>query len=235
MIEAKQISKKYDSKRILKKISFVVRAGTIHGFVGPNGSGKSTFLNILVRLVLPDGGEAYIEKRLVQQEPFFNEHLGYVPAEAKFPPEMTVKEYILDRGYLRDISTTEVLRKISISSLARFLDCNCNELSTGWKKILQLFILKLYKPAIILLDEPFNGLDPTFRYELLNNLKNIRANGKTILISTHILSDLQKLADDITMINNGKIIYIDPKNSDIEIAYKNIFVNEERRENFELL
>src|SRR5271154_3745698 len=103
IIEVKQVSKRYGGKTVLNNVSFSVRAGTIHGFIGPNGAGKSTTLNISVRLVLPTGGEEYIESKSVAREPSFNEHLGFIPAEPRFASGVSVEEYILDCGYLRDV------------------------------------------------------------------------------------------------------------------------------------
>ncbi|CFW93235.1 putative Sulfate-transporting ATPase [endosymbiont DhMRE of Dentiscutata heterogama] len=232
VIEIKQVSKRYGDKTVLNSVSFAVRKGTIHGFIGPNGAGKTTTLSILTRLVLPTHGEAYIESKSVNHDPRFNERLGFIPAEPKFP-NLTVEKYLLDCGYLRDIPKEIVLRKLASSPLSQFRSQNCHSLSTGWKKILQVFTLSLYRPRVYLLDEPFNGLDPSFRQDLFNNLKNIRDKGGTILMSTHILSDLQKLADDITMIRRGHIVYTGPKTADIEKTYEEYFI-EKGQQLFEL-
>jgi len=223
VIEVKQISKRYGDKTVLNNVSFSVRKGTIHGFIGPNGAGKTTTLSILTRLVLPTRGEAYIDSKSVNRDPRFNENLGFIPAEPKFP-SLTVQNYLLDCGYLRDIPREKVLRKLASSPLYQFRYQNCHSLSTGWKKILQVFTLSLYRPRIFLLDEPFNGLDPSFRQDLFNNLLSIKKQGGTILMSTHILSDLQKLADDITMIRKGKIVYSGSKTGDIEKTYEDYFI-----------
>ena len=228
VIELKHLNKRYDSKTVLNNVSFFVRQGTIHGFIGPNGAGKSTTLNISVRLVLPNGGEEYIDFKSVRNDPRFNERLGWIPAEPHFP-NATVESYLLDIGYLRDIPKEEVFRKLVNSPLSQFRRQSCSSLSTGWKKILQVFALSLYRPKIYLLDEPFNGLDPSFRQDLFNNLKAIGEKGGTILMSTHILSDLQKLADDITMIKRGEIVYTGPKTTDIEKTYEDYFVEKDRR------
>ncbi|CAJ0757612.1 2354_t:CDS:1 [Entrophospora sp. SA101] len=223
VIEVKQVSKRYGNKTVLNNVSFFVRKGTIHGFIGPNGAGKTTTLGILTRLVLPTHGETYIDNKSVNRDPNFNRRLGFIPAEPRFP-SLTVENYLLDCGYLRDIPKAEVLRKLASSPLAQFRRQNCHSLSTGWKKILQVFTLSLYRPKIYLLDEPFNGLDPSFRQDLFNNLKAIRDKGGTILMSTHILSDLQKLADDITMIKRGEIVYTGTKTADIEQTYEDYFI-----------
>ncbi|WNE40564.1 MAG: Linearmycin resistance ATP-binding protein LnrL [Mycoplasmataceae bacterium] len=222
-IEVKRVSKKYGSKKILDNVSFSVEKGTIHGFIGPNGAGKTTTISILTRLVLSNSGKVYVDKKNIDKDPSFNQLLGFIPAEPKLP-NLTVENYVLDCGYLRDIPQAEVLKKLSKSPLSKFRSQNCNSLSTGWKKILQLFTLSIYRPKIFLLDEPFNGLDPSFRQDLFNSLKEIKEKGGTILMSTHILSDLQKLADDITMIKGGKIVYTGKKTTDIEKTYEDYFV-----------
>src|ERR1700722_6872806 len=130
IVEIKQIRKRYGNKIVLNRVSFSVRKGTIHGFIGPNGAGKSTSLNISVRLVLPDGGDEFINFKSVRNDPRFNEQLGFIPAEPKFS-DLTVEEYVLDCGYLRDIPKGEVLRKLSRSPLSQFRHQNCHSLSTG--------------------------------------------------------------------------------------------------------
>ena|SRR2546423_12573059 len=130
-IEIKRVSKRYSDKTVLDNASFSVRAGTIHGFIGPNGAGKSTTLNISVRLVLPTGGEEYIEGKSVANNPNFNENLGFIPAEPRFISRMKVEEYVRDCGYLRDVPPSEISKKIANSPLAKFRHHTCNSLSTG--------------------------------------------------------------------------------------------------------
>lgn len=234
IIEVEKVRKSYNGKTVLNDISFFVREGTIHGFIGPNGSGKTTTLGILAGLVLPNHGNVYIDGKSVKNDPRFNERLGFVPAEPILP-DISVQEHVLDCGYLRDIPENKVLRKLAGSPLFRFRHQNCRSLSTGWKKILQVFILSLYRPKIFLLDEVFNGLDPSFRHDLFNELLRIVKEGGTILVSTHILSDLQKFADDeqitfdMTMIKDGNIVYTGEKTPDIEKTYEKYFIEKGKR------
>jgi ABC-2 type transport system ATP-binding protein len=137
---------------------------------------------------------------------------------------------------------SEVLNKLriflaSLPSQQFSENQSCRSLSTGQKKALQVFVLSICRPTkekILVLDEVFNGLDPSLRQDLFNNLKRIRDHGGTILLSTHILSDLNKLADDITMIKSGKIVYTGEKTADIEQTYEDYFFEKGRRGAFEL-
>ena len=130
VIEVNRISKKYD-RYVLNDVSFDVKPGTIHGFIGPNGAGKTTTLSIIMRLVLPNGGDIKVEGKSITTDPSFNEHLGFIPAEPKFPSNLSVEEYALDCGYLRDIPRDKVLQKLVSSPLSQFRYKKCHELSTG--------------------------------------------------------------------------------------------------------
>src|SRR6185369_4857517 len=122
-IRVELVSKRYN-KYVLKNARFSVRPGTIHGFIGPNGSGKTTTLNILVLLVLPTLGEAYIEDKSVNNDPGFNQNLGFIAAEPQFSGR-TVEEYVVSCGYLRDVPEEEALRKLIKSPLAKFRHQDC--------------------------------------------------------------------------------------------------------------
>lgn len=237
-IEVKHINKSYGQRLVLKNISFSVKLGTIHGFIGPNGAGKTTVENIITGLVFPNNGEVKVGGKSVFNDPTFNENLGFIPAEPRFP-NLTVEDFLLDCGNLRNIPREKVLRKLTGSPLSRFRYQKCHELSTGWKKILQVFSLSIYfenlSTKILIMDEPFNGLDPSFREDLFNNIKSIRANGGTVFLSTHVLPDLERLSvDDITMIKNGKIVYSGPRTADIEETYREHFIDKNKKGMFDL-
>ncbi|CAI2198698.1 16224_t:CDS:1 [Funneliformis geosporum] len=227
-IQVKNFTKRFNNKTVVNNASFQVKKGSIHGFIGPNGSGKSTTLNALLGLVIASGGELLIEDKKVISDPTFSANVGYVPAEPLFPRNMKVKQFVEFVGLLRDISATQAHQKLAASSLNRLSSQKCITLSTGQKKLLQLFAIDLYHPGILLLDEPFNGLDPTKRTLLIRKIKEIRDQGGTILMSTHILSDLQELADEITMIKptqgGSQIVYSGDKTADIQKTYEQYFV-----------
>ncbi|CAH1755990.1 14066_t:CDS:2 [Entrophospora sp. SA101] len=203
--EVKNFTKRFGYKTVVNNASFRVKRGSIHGFIGPNGAGKSTTLNALMGLVISSGGELLIEEKKVITDPNFNANVGYVPAEPLFPRNMKVKSFIEFCGLLRDIPASQVGQKLNSSSLNSLL------------------------MALTRLKE--HGLDPTKRTLLANKIKEVRSQGGTILMSTHILSDLQELADEITMIKNGKIVYTGLKTDDIQRTYEQYFVQDDKKNN----
>lgn len=224
VIEVNNFTKSFDKTKVIDNISFKVQEGSIHGFIGPNGAGKSTTLNSLMGLVIADKGEIFIEGKKVIDDPYFSANIGYIPAEAWFPKNMTVAGFVGCCAYFRGIPLQEAIKKLNMSSsLGPLSKKMCINLSTGQKKILQFFVIDLYNPKIIIMDEPFNGLDPTRRILLSNKIKKSKEEGKTVLLSTHILPDIQELADYITMIKKGKVVYGGVKPSDIKTVYEEHF------------
>jgi ABC-type multidrug transport system ATPase subunit len=150
-----------------------------------------------------------------------------------------VKECVLKCAYFRDVSEKEILARLARSDLSRHANQTCNSLSTGQMKMLQLFLVfatiekrgsaQANQKIVILLDEPFNGLDFDNRDLLTNRLHEIKNAGAAILISTHDLDDLQQLADDITMVKQGQIVYSGEKTADIKDTYRKLFRTAESR------
>ena len=235
-VEVRQVSKVYGNKTVLNNISCQFNQGMTVGLIGPNGAGKTTLESILVHLVLPTRGEVYINGKSISKDPEFNRHLVFMPAEPKFPP-ISVQEYVLDCAYLRDFPKNEALNRLHKSPLAEHRSQSCNSLSTGQKKILQIIALNIVylsvsrhlpsgkKPKLtVILDEPFNGLDPTNRHLFIDNIKIWQNWGWTIVISSHNLHDIQVLADYVFMIKKGKPVYVGPITPDIEQTYREKFI-----------
>ena len=222
-IEIKNFSKSFKERTAIKQASFRVTKGVIHGFIGPNGAGKTTTLKALVNLVVPTEGKLLIEGQLIS-DPGFKASVGYLPAEPLFPEWMSVEDFVSFCGWLRNIPFSQVNQRLRSSFLNRLRNQKCSTLSTGQKKLLQFFALDLYQPTVLILDEPLNGLDPTRRILTIQHLRQAQDKGATILISTHILSDLQELAQEITMIKRGQIVYSGAKTANIQETYREHFV-----------
>lgn len=230
-IEGQNFTKRFGHKTVVDNASFQVEKGSIHGFIGPNGAGKTTTINSLLGLVIPTQGNLTIEGKKVITDPWFNQNIGYVPAEPNFAKDIRLENFIYLCGMLRDIPRSVIENKLNNSSLNNHRHKLCQELSTGWKKILLVFVaLDLYKPKILILDEVRNGLDPTAWFQLSERLEKFRDEGGVVFISTHYLPDLQKLADKITMIDQGKILYSGAKTDDIEELYKKLIIEQKQDE-----
>ncbi|CAG8630641.1 2746_t:CDS:2 [Ambispora gerdemannii] len=206
-VKKKKLKKVYGGKTVLRDISFSVKKGSIHGFIGPNGAGKTTTLNCLMSGVKPSGGEIYLEGQKIGQDELINQKIGFMTEQAPFSASLRVEDFIHLAGQVRNIPPQQVEQRLRKSDLNNYRTKKCGELST-------------------VLDEPTSGLDPSYRGILLNQLEQVRARGGTVLISSHILSDLQKLVDSVTLIDRGQIIYTGGKPADIEEMYDKLLLKE---------
>ena len=227
IIEVRKLKKVYKGKTVLQNISFSVKKGSIHGFIGPNGAGKTTTLNCLMSGVKPNSGEIFLEGQKIGEDELVNQKIGFMTEQAQFTEDLKVEDFIYLAGQLRNISPLKVENRLRQSDLNNHRYKNCGELSTGWKKILLYFVSVMHDPDILVLDEPTSGLDPSYRGILLQQVEVVRQRGGTVLISSHILSDLQKLVDSTTLIDKGKIIYTGEKPADIEEMYEKLIIKKQ--------
>lgn len=205
-----------DFSKIFKKFKAVdnatikVKKGTIHGFIGPNGSGKTTTIKCLVSAMVETKGDLIVHgKRSWTVEA--KKNIGYIPEAARFPKRITTYDYLVSMGQISGLTykvaktkTEEILKELD---LWKFKKRNPNAYSSGMKKKVLLAQSLLNNPSVLILDEPAANLDPTARTELFNDLKKLRDQGKTIFISSHILSELQHLTDEVTVLNYSKVVY----------------------------
>ena len=147
-----------------------------------------------------------------------------------FSDNLRVEDFIYLAGEERKIPFQQVKNRLQKSDLWNFRQKKCSKLSTGWRKILLYFVAVMHDPDILVLDEPTSGLDPSYRGILLRQLEQVRERGGTVLISSHILSDLQKLVDSTTLIDKGKIIYTGQKPTDIEEMYNKLVLKDKIKE-----
>ena len=209
-IEAVQITKSYGSVLALDQVNLHVRTGSIYGLIGDNGAGKSTFLKLLAGHIFPTAGELRLFGQFAEQElRRCRRQMGAMIEQPGFFPNLTVEDtleyYRIQRGIPGREKVEEVLKLTDIQEKRR---AKCKKLSMGQKQRLGLAIAIIGEPRLLVLDEPINGLDPSgiieFRALLLrlNREKNL-----TILLSSHITSDLEKVADYITFIHEGRIVF----------------------------
>lgn len=211
MIEIKGLTKKYGSFYALKGLDLTIKEGTVFGFVGANGAGKSTTFSILSTLLQPTDGEAYIDGIDVMQNPDeIRKLIGYMPDFFGVYDQLKAEEYLDFFGSSYGIPADQ--REKLIPQLLELVNLShkrleyVDVLSRGMKQRLCLARTLIHDPKVLILDEPASGLDPRARVEMRDILKQLKAMGKTILISSHILPELAEMCDEIGVIDQGKLI-----------------------------
>jgi ABC-2 type transport system ATP-binding protein len=209
MIEVDQIQKRYNGSRGLAGFTTRVEKGELFGLVGPNGAGKTTLIKILSTLIRPDSGAARIAGIDVTANPRgVKRVVGYMPDQPGLYQDMRVLEFLeffADAfGILSRQRRAAVDKGLEDSGLAARRDSFVEELSFGMKQRLFLAKTLLHSPQVLLLDEPATGLDPMARVDLRNQLKRLNQQGITILISSHILVDLEEICTRVAFIADGK-------------------------------
>ena len=205
----------------LDGVTFAVQRGELHGFVGPNGAGKTTSLKLICTLLEPQHGKVSVFGHdVVQHVVRIRKRLGYMPDHFSMYRQMTVYEY-LDffaaaygiTGKKRDEVITDVLE---LTDMGGRRDSLIQGLSRGMQQRVSLARVLVNDPDLLLLDEPASGLDPRARIELMDILRALQGMGKTIFISSHILSELAELCDSVTIIDRGKIKFSGPMDDLLE-------------------
>ncbi|WP_027122494.1 ABC transporter ATP-binding protein [Metamycoplasma spumans] len=230
ILEVKNLTKIYPkSSHGVDNVSFSVNAGEFHAFIGENGAGKTTTIKSIIGSYFKYDGEILI-KGINNRNPKSKQIIGYVPENAYFPEELTVYDYLKYLGKLSNISKDKLestidyyLEKFNILS-AKYE--KPNRFSSGQKKKVLLIQALLHDPELIILDEPSTNLDPTARFELFSILNELKSQGKTIFISSHVLTEIDKYTDSYTLIHKGKMLYSGTKNGSLEkIFYEKVIEN----------
>ena len=209
ILEVKNIVKTFDTVRAVDGISFSVRRGTITGLLGRNGAGKTTTIRMITGIFMPDSGT--IEWRGGAAEGgLFRDRIGYLPEERGLYKQMKLVELLLFLAEIKGKSPSSVRAAID-HWLKRFelwdkREAKVEELSKGNQQKVQLIGTLLHDPELIILDEPQSGLDPVNMVLVRNLLKELKDEGRTILLSTHQMGEAERMADDIVLIHRGQVV-----------------------------
>jgi ABC-2 type transport system ATP-binding protein len=211
VIQARGLRKRFGRVKALDGLDLDVPAGAIYGFIGQNGAGKTTTIRVLATLMLPDEGEASVGGADVLRDPEeVRRLLGYVPDFFGVYDDLRVGEYLELYGQLHG-RRGQKLRSarddlLALVDLADKRDDYVEALSRGMQQRLCLARALVHDPLVLLLDEPASGLDPVARVEMRELLQELSAMGKTILISSHVLSELAELCSHVGMVTNGRLV-----------------------------
>ncbi len=207
MIEIKDLHKKFGKNEVLKGIDLSIEEGGIFSILGPNGSGKTTLIKCILGMVIPDSGKISINGEEIRGSYKYRERIDYLPQIARFPGNLKVKEIIAMIKDLRDINTQKETELIELFKLQPFMNKRLDNLSGGTKQKVNLVLTFMFDSPLIILDEPTSGLDPISHLRLKNLIFSERDKGKTILVTSHILSFVEEIANEIVFLLEGKIYF----------------------------
>lgn len=219
--EARQIYKQYSNQLALHNVSIDVPQASVYGLLGPNGAGKTTLIRIINRITAPDSGEIFF-----RHHPFADSDmaaLGYLPEERGLYKKMKVGEQALYLARLKGLSRHDAIHKLKYwfdkFEMVNWWDKKIEELSKGMAQKVQFITTILHDPELIILDEPFSGFDPVNASMLKKEVLALKKEGKTIILSTHDMSSVEELCDNISLINKAETV-LQGKVTDIRQQFK---------------
>ena len=210
-IEVNRLVKTFGATVAVNDVSFAVPAGHVFGFVGPNGAGKTTTLRIMATLDDPDSGDIRICGQSIRDDPReIRRRIGFMPDALPDIADITAHEYLDFFGRAYGLRNGELARRVgeveAFTGLAPLREKTLHALSKGMKQRVCLARTLIHDPAVLLLDEPAAGLDPRARIELKESVRQLAALGKTLLISSHILSELAEMCNGVIIMEQGRLL-----------------------------
>jgi ABC-2 type transport system ATP-binding protein len=204
-IALENVTKSYDGVTAVSGVNLHVSEGAILGLLGPNGAGKTSTIRMVMNILLPDEGSIRVFGQLVSDET--RESIGYLPEERGLYPRMKVLNVIVFLSALRGLSESEAEKRgrdwLARLELSDWADKKVQDLSKGMQQKIQFICAVLHKPKIVILDEPFSGLDPVNAATVKDTMLEMRDQGSTIVLSTHRMEQVEKLCDSICLIDKG--------------------------------
>ncbi|CAD7771206.1 Vitamin B12 import ATP-binding protein BtuD [Candidatus Methanoperedenaceae archaeon GB37] len=200
-VEVSHISKSFDGQAVVSDLSFDIRAGEVFGLLGPNGAGKTTVIRMLLDIIRPDSGRIMVLNRSLGE---VKDSIGYLPEERGLYRKLTVMDTLMYFGSLKNNQSEErTLALLEKMGLLSYRDKKISELSKGMQQKIQIIAAIIHDPDLIILDEPFTGLDPVNMKLVQDLILELKSEGKTILISTHMMDKVERMCDRIFMIHRG--------------------------------
>lgn len=206
MIEITSLNKRFGKLKVLEGLDLTIDSGGIFAVLGPNGSGKTTLIKSILGMVIPDQGDIMIAGSSVLKQSDYRNNINYLPQIANFPANLSVRELIKMVKNLRPKAANDQ-RLIAHFGLKPFLDKKLGNLSGGTKQKVNIVLTFMFESDLIILDEPTTGLDPISLIHLKQLIHEEKEKGKTILITTHIMSFVEEIADEIVFLLDGEIYF----------------------------
>lgn len=206
VIELRNVTKRFDEFVAVRDLSLEVRQGTIFGLLGPNGAGKTTSIRMMVNITAPDEGDVLVMGKHVSPE--LQPLIGYLPEERGLYKKMKVGEQLVFFANLKGLNSTEAANRVDQwlerLELSEWKNKKPTDLSKGMQQKIQFIVTVIHDPEVLILDEPFSGLDPVSVNLLKSVILDLKQRGKTIIFSTHQMEQVEQMCDDICLINHGR-------------------------------
>ena len=208
MLELKTINKTFNKTKAVQNLNLNINKGAIFGLLGPNGAGKSTIIRMIMDIIKPDSGEILIDNHKIQKLDY--DKIGYLPEERGLYQKSKLKDVISYFAELKGLSLQEAHERtkkyLKRFHLSDYSNRKIQELSKGNQQKVQFIISIISDPILLILDEPFSGLDPVNQILLKDIIQEMNENGSTIIFSTHQMEQVEKMCNDICLINKGQIL-----------------------------
>jgi ABC-2 type transport system ATP-binding protein len=208
LLDVQHISKSFQQNLALNDVSLSLEKNKIYGLLGPNGAGKTTLIRNITQIFFPDAGQIFFNGEKLSQE--HQNQIGYMPEERGLYKKMKVGEQLMYFAQLRGFSKQQATNKINFwlqkLDIENWRNKTIEELSKGMQQKIQFVATVLHEPTLLILDEPFSGLDPINAELIKNEIFELHKKGTTIIFSTHRMENVEEICEDIFLINNGKII-----------------------------
>ena len=208
IVELRHVRKVYDTKVAVADLSFTIEPGTMFGLLGPNGSGKTSSIRMMIGITVPDSGSISLFDRPFTRDAL--KRVGYLPEERGLYKKMKVLEQLVFLGQLRGLSAAVAEQRARAwcdrLEIGQVMQKKTEDLSKGMQQKIQFISTLLHDPDLIIMDEPFSGLDPINSVLLMETLLDLRNHGKAVLFSTHRMDQVEKLCDNIALINNSQLV-----------------------------
>ncbi|RMH72787.1 MAG: ABC transporter ATP-binding protein [Gemmatimonadetes bacterium] len=205
MIGIVNLNKKFGKLHVLKDVSVQIERGCVSAIVGPNGSGKTTLIKSILGLVKPSSGQIFVNGIQINGDCAYRQQIGYMPQVAQFPENLTVREILHLVKDLRGNPTDLNETLFDQLGLEKELDKRMRTLSGGTRQKVSATLAFLFNPKILILDEPTAGLDPVSSSILKDQIQQEKAKGKTVILTSHIMSEIEELSDNIIFLLEGTV------------------------------
>jgi ABC-2 type transport system ATP-binding protein len=221
ILSIRNVSKTFGNHKALDSVNMEVPEGCIYGLLGPNGAGKTTLIRIINQIIAPDNGEVFLIDRKLTADDVRN--IGYLPEERGLYRKMKVGEQCIYLAQLKGLSHAEAIKRLKYwfekFEMQSWWNKKVEELSKGMQQKVQFITTVIHNPKLLIFDEPFSGFDPINANMLKNEILDLKANGATVIFSTHNMNSVEELCDNITLINKSKCI-LEGKLDEVRMKYR---------------